>query len=94
MVYKKVIKVSDEVFGKLRKIMDEYGFPSPNQAIVFLLNMFEMCETVFKVKVGGKTPYYVLCPECNSLAHFLRTASKGEWYYCPKCGKMFKVEGG
>ena len=93
MPYKKVIKVSDEVFGKLRKIMNEYGFPSPNQVIVFLLNMFESWKTIYNVMINGKTPYYTICPECFKLAHFLRTASKGAWYYCPKCGKMFKVEG-
>lgn len=94
MPYKRVVKVSDEVYAELRKIMSEYGFPSPNQAIVFLLSVFECFEVVLKVRVGGETPYYVLCPECSMLAHFLRSAGKAEWYYCPKCNKVFRVESG
>ena len=90
MVYKKVIKVSDKVYGELRKIMNEYGFPSPNQAIVFLLNMFESSEVLFDVKVGGETPYYTICSECGRLAHFLRTAGEKTWYYCPNCNRVFE----
>jgi len=101
MPYKKVIKVSDEVYSELRKIMDEYGFPSPNQVIVFLLNEFKSTDRrvtlsskdILDVKVDGVTPYYVECSECGGLAHFVNVYADSDekWYYCPKCNKVFKV---
>jgi len=102
MPYKRVIKVSDEVYAELRKIMNEYGFPSPNQAIVFLINEYKSTdrrvtlssEDVLDVKVDGVTPYYVRCDVCGHVAHFVRgwASKNGKWYYCPKCDRVFKVE--
>jgi len=101
MPYKKVIKVSDEVYGKLEEFKRKMGLPSANQVIKKLIEIAEFKvsgvtlthSSALDVKVDGVTPYYVECSECGGLAHFVNVYadSNEKWYYCPKCNKMFKV---
>ena len=101
MPYKKVIKVSDEVYTKLREFIYKFGVESPNQVIKKLIEIAESRvdgvtlthSSALDVKVDGVTPYYVECSECGGLAHFVNvyTDPNEKWYYCPKCNKVFKV---
>ena len=101
MPYKKVIKVSDEVYGKLEEFKRKMGLPSANQVIKKLIEIAEFKvsgvtlthSSALDVKVDEGTPYYVECPYCGKVAHFIRDFRfAGEkWYYCPRCDIVFRV---
>jgi len=108
MVYRKVIKVSDDVFRKLKKLEKEFGVNSANKVLKCLLKMYRLYldnAVLYEGKtvkeflrdinhmVDRVTPFYVI-HECGRLAHFLRANSSEAWYYCPECNLVFKKQQG
>lgn len=77
MVYRRVVKVSDEVFEELRRLEGELGLPSPNQVIKHLLSQYSK-------QAGDPLRQYVTCRARKAGGAYFVECSDGRKAFVPE----------
>ena len=81
-----------------RRINVPVDFPEKEEAVLLVPEDFEEIisgkRTSYESNISGKCSglidgkYYVLCPKCGRIAHFVVEDSR-RWFYCPYCNVVF-----